>query len=138
MIRIVVHGTPIGKARARTVTQRNGRVHAYTPDETAVWQDVIRCEALRSRPTAPLEGPLYVKLVFYLPRPRTAKRAWPSVKPDLDNLEKAVLDALNRLIWRDDAQIVSKVSTKRYGYPARVEITVEELMHSGQLDSETP
>src|SRR5262249_53180511 len=59
----------------------------------------------------PLRGPLYLAVVFILPRPgrlrwktRPMPRCWHSVKPDADNLVKAVTDALTGLLWIDDSQ----------------------------------
>ncbi|MBQ2175307.1 MAG: RusA family crossover junction endodeoxyribonuclease, partial [Alphaproteobacteria bacterium] len=37
-----------------------------------------------------------------------------TVKPDLDNLTKALLDALNDIAWHDDAQIVDLQIRKEY------------------------
>lgn len=34
-------------------------------------------------------------------------------KPDLDNLAKSVLDALNGIVWRDDAQVASLSMSKQ-------------------------
>ena len=35
-------------------------------------------------------------------------------KPDCDNIQKAVLDALNKLAYADDKQVVSSFVDKRY------------------------
>ena len=39
----------------------------------------------------------------------------PTGRPDLDNLVKALTDACNGIVWRDDAQIVRLMAEKRYG-----------------------
>ena len=39
-------------------------------------------------------------------------------------LTRAVEDALTGLVWRDDAQVVDEVLSKRYGAPERVEVRV--------------
>jgi Holliday junction resolvase RusA-like endonuclease len=39
------------------------------------------------------------------------------VKPDIDNLKKTVLDALEGVVWARDQLIVSCLVTKRYGEP---------------------
>lgn len=41
-----------------------------------------------------------------MPKPKTTDRLWPYKKPDLDNLTKAVLDACNGIVWKDDGCIV--------------------------------
>ena len=53
---------------------------------------------------------------------------FPKVKPDLDNVVKAVLDALNGVVYRDDAQVVNLVATKRYATEPRVEVYVFEKL----------
>lgn len=127
-MRLVIPGTPVPKARPRTVIQ-GGRAHTYTPRKTRQWEETVRAVAMLHRPPAPYEGPLAVTMVFYLPKPKSSKRRWPSVKPDLDNLIKACSDALNGVIWRDDSQIVKQTCEKRYGDhgDSRVEIEIEEL-----------
>ena len=68
-----------------------------------------------------MEGPLSLSVVFVLPRPsrlrwktRPMPRQWHQSKPDADNLLKAVKDALNGLLWRDDSQIVLLRVSKWY------------------------
>ena len=50
----------------------------------------------------------------------------PIVKPDLDNYTKSILDALNGLIWDDDAKIVHMELDKFYSEQPRIEIEVHE------------
>jgi Holliday junction resolvase RusA-like endonuclease len=101
-------------------------------------QDVaaIALEVMRGREL--LAGPLQLELVFYLARPkghygarglRPSAPAWPTVKPDVLKLTRAVEDALTGQVWRDDAQVVLEQLHKRYGDPERVEVTVRPLEH---------
>jgi Holliday junction resolvase RusA-like endonuclease len=80
----------------------------------------------------PLEGPLGVKFLFVLERPKTVKRAYPVTRPDALKLARAVEDALTGIVWRDDAQVVHEVIDKRYqdtqDDPQRVEITVWRIV----------
>lgn len=84
-----------------------------------------------------IEGPIVLSLCFYLPRPkchygsgRRANILKPGSpgqhlqKPDVLKLARAVEDALTRVIWRDDCQIVNEVIGKAWGEPARVEISI--------------
>jgi len=48
----------------------------------------------------------------------------PIRKPDMDNQEKTVLDALNGLAYDDDSQIVSKTTSKIYGFENAVIISI--------------
>lgn len=48
----------------------------------------------------------------------------PCCKPDMDNITKAVADALNGVAYRDDTAITDQHITKRYGIPARLVVTL--------------
>jgi len=76
----------------------------------------------------PVAGPVNLCISFYLPRPKshygTGKNAtrlkdsapeYPTGKPDLTKLIRAVEDALTGIIWRDDSQVISQRTDKRYG-----------------------
>ena len=69
-------------------------------------------------------------LRFRLPKPVTgkaAKREYPEVRPDVERLGSGVLDSLQGLVFRDDAQICWLELAKVYDPRPGVEITVEEL-----------
>lgn len=102
--------TPIAKGRPR-MTRRG---HCYTPEKTKTFENLLRYEARAQYPYVPLEGALQIVVHFFLPKPKSCKRAFPTVKPDTDNLLKAVCDALNGVIWKDDAQIVDMRAVKHY------------------------
>jgi Holliday junction resolvase RusA-like endonuclease len=83
-----------------------------------------------------LHGPLFVSIKFIFPRPKGMRwknkpmpRYAKTSKPDADNLAKAVLDALNGIVWDDDAQVfdlrIIKVVAGGDEQP-RTEITVQE------------
>jgi Holliday junction resolvase RusA-like endonuclease len=129
MIALVVYGHPVPKARARVVRTKNGKTVSYTPGKTADWENSIRAQALACRPETLLDGPLALEVTFYLLRPRSRPKRdrFPDRKPDLDNLLKAVKDALNGVVWTDDSRIVDIVVRKRYGDPPRVEVVVREM-----------
>lgn len=126
MVSIVVYGTPVPKARARTVRLKNGKTISYTPDKTAAWENKIQEQALKKRPGELLDGPLILEATFYLQRPKSKPKRvkFPDTKPDLDNLVKSVKDALEGIIYTNDSRIVDEVIRKRYGDPVRAEITV--------------
>lgn len=106
---------PVAKGRPR-ITSRGGRPRAYTPAATRASEAIIKSLAHMNwpGPAEALSGPLIVSCTFYLPKPKSVKRDWPSVKPDVDNFQKLLFDALNRVIWVDDAQIIECTSRKLY------------------------
>jgi Holliday junction resolvase RusA-like endonuclease len=70
-------------------------------------------------------------------RPKSRrKETWVTTTPDLDNLEKAVLDGLSGVVYTDDRLVVRKRSEKRYvlsGAP-RVEVLVVDLVDQRVLE----
>ncbi|HNZ08518.1 MAG TPA: RusA family crossover junction endodeoxyribonuclease [Bacillota bacterium] len=79
-----------------------------------------------------LEKPFTISIESTLLKPKSVfkKRQYPAVKPDLDNLEKAVLDAMNRLIYTDDALICHKYCVEWYTTNAsetRVSIDIKTM-----------
>ena len=128
-----VIGIPRGKARPR-FNSRTGRV--YTPATTIEAENSIYAQAYPFRPNQPLVGPLMVILDAFFPIPMSwsikkkqmAEQAAlrPTGKPDLDNCIK-ILDALNGVFWKDDAQIVDIRGTKWYSAIPRIEIKIETI-----------
>jgi Holliday junction resolvase RusA-like endonuclease len=127
-------GEPKGKARPR-FARRTG--HAYTPQETANYEACLRHEAaLAMAERLPLEGALTVQINAYFGVPQSwsgKKRAAalagairPAKRPDLDNIAK-MLDALNEVVWRDDAQVVSGLIEKHYSDRPRLRVEVAVL-----------
>ena len=130
-VKIVIPMPPVAKGRPRFA---NG--HAYTPAETRGYEEAVQIIA-KSQIKNPFEGPLKMKIQFYMPIPKgwtdAKKRAAlerlvvPSVKPDIDNLCKAIMDALNGGIgYNDDKQVVQLHIYKWYGTP-RTEIELEAI-----------
>lgn len=123
-----VIGQPRGKGRPKFF-RRGNHVGTYTDDKTASYENLVAiCARAERMGEPPIEGPVRLTATFTLRRPKTGKRTHPSVKPDLDNLAKTVLDGCNQAgVWRDDAQVVELLVAKRYGEPqAAIEITTLE------------
>jgi Holliday junction resolvase RusA-like endonuclease len=73
--------------------------------------------------------PATIKVVFHFTKPDSISkgRMHPVVKPDIDKLLRAVLDALTGVAFKDDAQVVQTHTEKRYSHRDFVEITVSEV-----------
>lgn len=119
---IILPVIPIGKERAR-VTSRG----TYTPDRTRHATDEIKwLLALGKAPR--FEGAIDLNVTFTILKPKSsAKRAAPTVKPDIDNMVKLFCDAANGILWKDDAQVVRLMAKKVYGGSPSIEITVRSL-----------
>jgi Holliday junction resolvase RusA-like endonuclease len=131
LITFFIPGEPVAKGRPRAFKMHNGHIGTYTPDKTAEYEAKARYYAAQTKPEKLLDGPLAVTMQFAMTRPKSTPkgRTYPTVKPDLDNLEKAVLDAMNGLIYTDDSRVVLKRSSKEYALngDAGVRVTVEEI-----------
>jgi Holliday junction resolvase RusA-like endonuclease len=135
----VVTGKPTGKGRPRAST-RGGFVRMYTDAKTLGYEAAIADEAARAMgEMEPFETPMQMQVSCYYPipkspGPRRSKQdavdgeLYPKVKPDLDNVVKAVLDAINGVVYVDDAQVINLVATKRYATDPRVEVYVFEKL----------
>lgn len=125
-LRFFVAGRPRPKARARVV-MAGGKPHAYTPRSTAEWETAVKLAALAAG-IRPIEGPVAIRLTFYLRLPKKQTTSFPVARPDLDNLEKAVLDALRQVLYHDDSQVVIKSSRKVYGQTEGVRVTARQVV----------
>jgi Holliday junction resolvase RusA-like endonuclease len=113
---IVVLGKPIAQPRHRA-SARGGFVRMYLPSDHPVhgYKTMIGIEAQRQF-GSPIEGAVRLDVLFAFAQPKGRKLQFKISKPDIDNLEKAVMDALtNAGVWLDDAQVVEKHSTKVFG-----------------------
>ena len=138
LIKFVIPTVPVAQPRQRHAT-RGGMVVSYLPQDHPVWafKSTARYSASQVYQGAPLEGPLFVHAVFVMPRPKALcwkrkpmPRQWHTAKPDSDNLQKALYDALSGMLWRDDRQICQSRTDKviASGDEApRVEVTVNVL-----------
>lgn len=125
-IQIKVPAVPVAQPRQRhrTVKTNAGKsfVQNYTPAKHPVqsFKATVRMAFESAYSGPPLTGPLRCDLVFVMPRPQSMiwkTRAMPRVpnqkKPDIDNLSKAVFDALNGAAFVDDSMIYY-VSVQKY------------------------
>lgn len=66
-----------------------------------------------------------LSLDFFFAKPPSAKkRTNVTVRPDVDKLIRACLDAMTGIVYQDDAQVVDVTARKHYGLPERLEIEV--------------
>lgn len=92
------------------------------------WRALIADEARLLNPLK-MHGPVTVRLDFYFNPPKSDPyRVFHTVKPDVDKLTRAVLDALKGIVIHDDSQVVHVNASKRYSAePPHVFIAVEKV-----------
>jgi len=107
--------TPAGQERARH--SRNG--HTYTPAKTRqATQEIRQLWTLAGSPVVSGEW-FDVRIDAFVPKPKTSKLAAPP-RPDVDNIAKLVLDALQGHAFANDSRCRSLSVTKEWGGPLLV------------------
>lgn len=131
-----VDGTPVAKGRPRF--RKLGKfVSTYTPAKTKDFETTFAKEAVTAmRGEGPLETPLALFLGFFMPIPKSLSKKDRNLcisgdlkhikKPDVDNLAKSVIDAMNGIVYKDDGQVVKLNATKEYSMYPRIEIAIVE------------
>jgi Holliday junction resolvase RusA-like endonuclease len=117
---IRIDGIPKGQPRPRAFAV-GGKAHVYNPGTAENWKSQIAL-AFRDFARKPITGPVSLAVSFYMPRPKRLMRKKDpdgmmlhTAKPDIDNLLKAVMDALTTIgVWHDDTQVVSVSASKNY------------------------
>ena len=123
---ISIPGKPNPKGRPRR--GRYGGV--YTPKDTRQWETMAKTMIRLQWRKSPLDGPLYVSITACYAIPQSwskKKRSTPperTAKPDLDNIIKSALDAMNGVVYKDDSQVCKIVAEKRYSTIACLDIRV--------------
>jgi Holliday junction resolvase RusA-like endonuclease len=135
--RITVHGYVTPKARARVL--KNG--HSYTPTATREAEFRIAQAWREAYPSVPpAAGPVALHVLVIRSRPLshygTGRNAgalkpgaprWITVKPDIDNYQKVVLDALNGVAYADDGRVARLYGEKMWGEGDYWVVTVRDL-----------
>lgn len=138
-----VPGIPVAQPRVKAFS-RGDRTGVYTPTKTASgksngiaeFKAAIKLAASQFRGEL-LTGPLRVDIECVFPRPvnmvwkkRPMPRCRKVTKPDKDNCEKAICDALTGVLWVDDNQVCDGRTSKWHaagGEDPHVKITVISL-----------
>lgn len=132
MMTLVIHGHPEPQPRVKA-RSCGGFVRMYTPDTADEWKAAVRAEARKAPWRFPKGVPVTLLIAFVLARPQSHFRRRKGIvelredaplvvttKPDVDNLTKAVMDAMGpgddwRGLWDDDCQVVHVEAVKLYG-----------------------
>lgn len=134
-MRFIVNGAPRGKQRARTFyNARMGKMQSITPEQTKDYESLIRWSFKEAGGEYMGDKCITLNIVAVYPIPKSFSkskrqeaiegRIFPKVKPDLDNMAKAVLDALNGVCYADDKQVIAFSLCKKYGTEPRLEVEV--------------
>lgn len=96
------------------------------------WRATVTAAAIEAARGFQFPGAVRVWCEFNFVRPKSSKRDYPSVKPDLDKLVRGLLDGLTDSgVIRDDALVVSMTASKRYADRPHVRVSITDM--GGQL-----
>lgn len=144
LLRFTIPGEPQQKDRARAVPSliwKDGVpeaiVRLVTSKQTREAERHVRACFHAAHPRhRKLFGPVMLSFTAIFQTPVSFNRAlqaaaragnlYATKKPDKDNIEKMIVDSLNGLAWGDDSQVMGG-GIKRYGSPARIEVSIRSL-----------
>lgn len=132
-----VPGMPVGQGRPRFGNGRAYKDKKDTTNEAVIANACVQASREQGAhlPAHPKEGTGFdVTIYAYFPIPKALTKAkrqevadsrrYPTRKPDIDNIAKAVFDALSGKAWVDDSAVVSLLIEKSYGEEPRLEVAV--------------
>lgn len=133
---LVIPGDAVGKGRPR-FSNRGKFVRAYTPDKTRSYTDMVKILADLAGINKPQEGPFKIEIYIAVKYPSRLTRQqridiangkmYPTKKPDVDNVEKMILDALIGKAYFDDKQVVDSHPIKYYHTEPKVTVKIERI-----------
>lgn len=119
-----VSGTPAPQGSLKAFVRGKRAIITSANKHTMPWRATVRQQLIDAgHGRELLDSPVRIVMEFYMPRPkghygkkglRMSAPPYPTVKPDLDKLERAVLDALTGVVLWDDARVVEIHSKKRW------------------------
>lgn len=137
MIRIEIPGKPVPQGRPRAAAIF-GHIKVYDPPESRAYKQTVAIYARQAMgKRLPTKRAVSCRLRIYrqIPASDSKKRRslkasgqiLPVIKPDVDNVFKAITDACTGIVWHDDNQIVEAHIVKQYSDRPRAILEVEEL-----------
>lgn len=118
-----MEGTPIPQGSMKHIG--NGRMIHSRATDLATWRALIALAA-KSAGCKPILAPIKITMRFRLKKPKTVKRDFPTVPPDLDKLIRGVLDGLTNVAYADDSQVIDINAQKVYSEALGVDIEISE------------
>ena len=138
-----VDGKPVGKGRPRFKRMGNF-VQTYTPASTAEYEKLVKLR-FQNAGGVITDKPVRVEITAFFTPPKSIRKRekaemlanliLPMKKPDVDNIAKIILDALNKIAYVDDAQVIELSVIKRYAAEAKVIVHIEEIDTRGDIDA---
>ncbi|QDE02425.1 RusA family crossover junction endodeoxyribonuclease [Erysipelothrix rhusiopathiae] len=121
--------TPTTTHQQKKVRVVSGKPMFYEPANLKAARSKLMGYLYEFAPETSINGPIRLKVVWLYKETSENKRgAYKPTKPDLDNMQKLLLDCMTDLgFWNDDAQITSMLVEKMYDKVPGIYIKIEEL-----------
>jgi len=144
-VSFTIDGKPKGKDRPRSSARvyhgedgPKAMVNVHSdPKMVAAEHEIARLYKIAARGHQTQTGPIRLRILAVFPIPTSWPRAlqrrareepiWYLSDPDIDQIEKLICDALNKIAYADDGQIAVVEKMSRYGDRPRTEVTIEAL-----------
>lgn len=141
MFQFEIYGAPIPQAQTQ-FNRKSG--HCYDP--TAKKKSLMQWQMTSYAPTKPLTCPVKVDLTFYFPVPKSTSGAKKRQmlnqvichikKPDADNCAYLVTNAMKKIFYEDDSQIVDLSVHKRYGEEPKTVVKIIPIDQMQQIGAD--
>lgn len=114
----VIRVEPVAWQRARSCGKR-----FFTAEKSMNFKQYVRGLLIRHRQefVEYFNEAIFLEIKFVFNRPKSVKREHMTARPDLDNYLKAVMDAFNGIVYKDDSQIVKFTASKVYSEISNLE-----------------
>lgn len=117
-----VEGDPKPKGSYRQIINHGKPVFIPMSKGEPVWRRKVDAAATKEWESQydddPIETAVSVDITFLMRKPKSAKRLYPTVVPDLDKLIRSTLDAIqDARIYKNDAQVIKLSCRKLYADP---------------------
>lgn len=150
-----VPGTPATAGSKRAfVNKATGKAQVVdTCKSGPPWRESVRYHALTAIAGMPIENvlidePIELNVVFYFVRPKGHFRKsekfkgqlnvtaphWPTKRPDVTKMLRALEDALNGFVWRDDSLVVVQAARKVYADRSGAYVTIAPSLYPSDYE----
>lgn len=121
--------TPSTTFQAKKITVRNGKAVLYDSAEAKKVRALLMAHLAKHAPASPLKGPVAFRVMWRYPIiGKHYEGELKTNKPDIDNLQKLLMDCMTKLkFWNDDSQVVILGAMKLWSDVPGILIKVEEL-----------
>jgi Holliday junction resolvase RusA-like endonuclease len=119
---------PTTTGQMRQVTIVGGKPRFYDPPAVKAARAKLLAALAPHRPPQPFTGPVQLVVKWCFPRGLHPDGSWRATRPDTDNLQKLLKDAMTSAgFWQDDAQVASEIAEKFWAETPGIFIRVAPL-----------